>query len=112
MPAFFDHQNEIFSYDGVVEREASRRMENQFFKSIEEKTGVNMKEIVDLANSLQNANFRDERTVRGIIKRVSKIANKSVPKELEDKMVHSIIADGKKLDFSTISDMLNKTKYR
>ncbi|MDQ0174610.1 stage VI sporulation protein F [Bacillus chungangensis] len=87
-------------------------MENQFFKSIEEKTGVNMKEIVDLANSLQNANFKDEDTVRRIIKKVSKIANRSVPRELEDKMVRSIVADGKKLDFATISDMLNKTKLK
>ncbi|MFE7152294.1 stage VI sporulation protein F, partial [Heyndrickxia sporothermodurans] len=44
-------------------------MENNFFKNIEKKTGVNMKEIFELANSLQNANFKDEKTVRGIIQR-------------------------------------------
>ena len=39
-------------------------MDNQFFKNVEKKTGVNMKDIMDLANSLQNANFKDEKTVR------------------------------------------------
>lgn len=83
-------------------------MENQFFKNIEKKSGVNMNEILALANSLQNANFKDERTVRGIIKKVSQIANKPVSKEMEDKMVQSIIQDGNKLDMAAISKMMNK----
>ena len=36
-------------------------MDNQFFKNIEKKTGVNMNEILELANSLQNANFKDKK---------------------------------------------------
>lgn len=87
-------------------------MDNPLFKNIEKKTGVNMKEILDLANSLQNANFKDERTVRGIIQRVSQIANKKVPKELEDKLVKSIIQDGKNLDFNTLSKMMNNPKKK
>lgn len=83
-------------------------MDNNLFKNIEKKTGVNMKDVFDLANSMQNANFRDEQTVRGLIKRVAKIANKPVSKDLEDKIVHTIIKDGKQLDFGTISKMINK----
>ena len=83
-------------------------MDNGFFKNVEKKTGVNMKDIFDLANSLQNANFKDEKTVRNVIRRVSQIANKPVNQETEDKIVQSIIADGKQLDFSTISKMINK----
>ncbi|MDE3838251.1 sporulation protein [Bacillus methanolicus] len=82
-------------------------MENGFFKNVEKKTGVNMKDILDLANSLQNANFNDEKTVRGVIQRVCQIANKSVSKDMEDKIVQSIIKDGKSLDFNSISKMLN-----
>ncbi|MBW3114165.1 MULTISPECIES: stage VI sporulation protein F [Bacillaceae] len=85
-------------------------MNNNFFKNLEKKTGVNMNEVLELANSLQNANFKDEATVRSVIKRVSKIANKPVNKEMEDKIVQSIVNDGKQLDFSTISNMLNKGK--
>ena len=83
-------------------------MDNQFFKNIEKKTGVNMKDVLELANSLQNANFKDEKTVRGVIKRVSQIANKPVSKETENKIVESIVKDGKQLDFNAISNMINK----
>ncbi|WP_442599209.1 stage VI sporulation protein F [Neobacillus sp. D3-1R] len=83
-------------------------MDNGFFKNVEKKTGVNMKDILDLANSLQNANFKDEKTVRGVIRRVSQIANKPVSKDMEDKIVKSIVNDGKQLDFNTISQMINK----
>jgi hypothetical protein len=83
-------------------------MDNQFFKNIEKKTGVNMKDVFELANSLQHANFKDEKTVRSVIKRVAQIANRKVPKELEDKIVQTIIKDGKSLDFSTIANMINK----
>lgn len=83
-------------------------MDNGFFKNLEKKTGVNMKDVFELASSLQNANFKDEKTVRGVIQRVSQIANKPVNKETEDKIVKSIINDGKQLDFNTISQMINK----
>ncbi|MEH7500753.1 stage VI sporulation protein F [Neobacillus drentensis] len=83
-------------------------MDNGFFKNIEKKTGVNMKDIFDLANSLQNANFKDEKTVRNVIRRVSQIANKPVSKEMEDQIVKSIVNDGKQLDLNTISNMINK----
>lgn len=83
-------------------------MENEFFKNIGKKTGVNMKDILDLANSLQSANFKDENTVRSVIRRVSQIANKPVSKEMEEKIVQSIVKDGKQLDFNSISKMINK----
>jgi len=77
---------------------------------MEKKTGVNMKDVMDLANSLQGANFKDESTIRGVVQRVSQMAGKPVNKELEDKIVQSIINDGKQLDFSTISSMINNKK--
>lgn len=83
-------------------------MDNQFFKNVEKKTGVNMKDVLDLANSLQGANFKDEKTVRNVIRRVSQIAGKPVNREMENKIVQSIVNDGKQLDFNTISKMLNK----
>ncbi len=85
-------------------------MDSQFFKNMEKKTGVNMKDVLDLANSLQGANFQDEHTVRTVIKRVSQIAGKPVNKEMEDKIVSSVVNDGKQLDFNTISSMINNKK--
>lgn len=86
------------------------KMDNQFFKNIEKRTGVNMKDIFELVNSLQGANFKDENTVRNVVKRVSQIANKKVPKELEDKIVETIVKDGRQIDFSTIANMINQKK--
>lgn len=83
-------------------------MDNHFFKNVEKKTGVNMQDILELANSLQNANFKDADTVRHVVRRVSKIANKHVSQETEDKIVESIVKDGKQLDINTISKMMNK----
>ncbi|WP_062351951.1 stage VI sporulation protein F [Bacillus kwashiorkori] len=83
-------------------------MDNHFFKNVEKKTGVNMNEILQLASSLQNANFRDENTVRNVIRKVAQIANRPVAKEMEDKIVKTIVNDGKQLDFNTIANMINK----
>ncbi|MCY9212454.1 stage VI sporulation protein F [Bacillus haynesii] len=85
-------------------------MDNQFFKNIEKKTGVSMNDVMQLANSLQNANFKDEKTVRSVIKRVAKLANKRVPQEMEDKIVESIVSGREKMDFNTIAKMMNSKK--
>ncbi|MDQ0245264.1 putative XRE-type DNA-binding protein [Bacillus fengqiuensis] len=82
-------------------------MDNNIFKNIEKKTGVNMKDLMELAGSLQNANFKDENTVRGIVQRVSEIANKKVTKDKEDKIVKAITNNGDSIDFGTIAKMLN-----
>ncbi|MFD2215441.1 stage VI sporulation protein F [Metabacillus endolithicus] len=83
-------------------------MDSKFFKNLEGKTGVNMNDIFSLANSLQGANFKDEKTVRSVIQQVSRIANKPVNKEMEDKIVNSIVNGKEKLDFNTIAKMMNK----
>lgn len=83
-------------------------MDSNLFKNVEKKTGVNMNEVFQLAQSLQNANFQDERTVRQVVKKVARIANRPISKELENKIVQTIIKDGKKLDFNTIANMVNK----
>jgi hypothetical protein len=85
-------------------------MDNNFFKNIEKKTGVSMKDVFELANSVQHANFKDENTVRGIVKRVAQLANKRVPKELEDKIVNTIVHGKEKMDLNTITNMINNNK--
>ena len=66
-------------------------MDQNFFKNIESKTGVNMKDVFELANSLQGANFKDEATVRNVIKRVSQIANKPVTKRRKIKLFNRLL---------------------
>lgn len=81
-------------------------MDRSFFKKVERKTGVDFDEIMTLANALTYADFSDEKQVRKIVKKVSRLANKPISSELEDKIVQSIIQDGKSLDFSKIEKMM------
>lgn len=81
-------------------------MDGSFFKKVEKKTGVDFDEIMALANALSHANFSDERQVRKIVKKVSRMANRPITQDLEDKIVKSILQDGKSLDFSKIERMM------
>lgn len=81
-------------------------MHRGFFNSIEQKTGVSMEEIFALANAIQHADFTNEKQVRKIVRRVSKISKREVSQELEDKIVQSIIQDGDSLDFDKITKMM------
>ena len=81
-------------------------MENSFFKAIENKTGVLMEELLTLANAISYADFSDERQVRKIVRKVGKVANKPVSKELEDELTASILQKGSSLNLSDIEKML------
>lgn len=81
---------------------------NPFFDHIEKKTNVKKEDIFSLANSIANANFQDEATVRGIVQRVGKMANVDVPKEKEDKIVKAIVNNNIPLNFSSLSKMFNQ----
>lgn len=81
-------------------------MERSFSKQIEKKTGVSFDEIMALANALTYANFGDEKQVRKIVKKVSRLANKPITKELEDNIVKTILQDGQSLDFTKIEKMM------
>lgn len=81
-------------------------MDNKFFGNIEKKTGVRMNDVFALVDSLQYADFRDERTVRAVIAKTAALAGKKVPKQVEDELVRTIIKDGKKLNIDAITKML------
>ncbi|MFC0473287.1 stage VI sporulation protein F [Halalkalibacter kiskunsagensis] len=85
-------------------------MGNFLFQNIEKKTGVKMTEVVKLANSFQQANLRDEKTVRKLIQEVSRVANKKVSKEMEDQIVQTIINDSGSIRFDTVAKMLDQKK--
>ncbi|MFN7251055.1 MAG: stage VI sporulation protein F [Anaerobacillus sp.] len=85
-------------------------MSNPLFDNIEKKTGVNMSDVLKLVNSVQNANFKDEATVRQLIRQVGSIANKPVKKETEDQLVNTIINQSDQVNFNTIAKMLDKKK--
>lgn len=81
-------------------------MQNSFFKSIENKTGVSMDELLTLANAISHADFTDEKQVRKIVRKVGKLANKPVSQQLEDELTRSIIQSGSSLSLKDIEKLL------
>lgn len=69
-------------------------MNDDFFKRVEEKTSVSKDTLTDLASKLESSGLKNEETLRSVIKSLSSLTNKEVPKEKEDKIIE-IIKDGK-----------------
>jgi hypothetical protein len=78
------------------------------FDNIEKKTNIKKEDIFKVADSVKDANFQDEKTVRQLIKQVSALAGKPVSKEKEDKIVHAIINNNMPMDINTIGKMFKK----
>ncbi len=66
---------------------------DDFFKKVEKKTKVNKDTIISLAKKLQEGNMKDEKTLREVITTLSQMTGKSVSKEKEDKIIHTILND-------------------
>ncbi|MCP3761667.1 stage VI sporulation protein F [Domibacillus sp. A3M-37] len=81
-------------------------MNDKFFSNIEKKTGVRMSDVFALVDSLQYADFKDERTIRAVVAQTAALAGKKVPKQVEDEIVNTILKDGKKLDMDAITKMI------
>ena len=66
---------------------------DNIFKKVQDKTNVDKSTILTLAERLQNANMKDEQTIRNVIQEISHITGKEVTKEKADKIVNAIIND-------------------
>ena len=66
---------------------------DNFFKKVQNKTNVDKNTIITLAEKLQNANMKDEKTIRDVISEISNLTGKEVTKEKEDKIVNAILKD-------------------
>ena len=66
---------------------------DNFFKRVENKTNVDKSTILSLAKKIQNANMKDEKTLREEVKEISEMTGKEVTKEKEDKIINAILKD-------------------
>jgi len=66
---------------------------DSLFNRIEKKTNINKETIMNLANKIQKTNMKDETTLREVIQDLSKLTNKEVSKEKEDKIINAIMND-------------------
>ena len=74
-------------------------IKDNLFNKIEQKTNIKKETILELANKIQNNNFKDEKTIREIIQNISNLTKKEVSKEKEDKIVNAILNDKIPKDF-------------
>ena len=66
---------------------------DSLFNRIEKKTNINKETIMNLANKIQKTNMKDETILREVIQDLSKLTNKEVSKEKEDKIINAIMND-------------------
>ena len=66
---------------------------DNFFKRIEKKTNVDKNTILDLADKLQKSNMKDEKVLREVIGDLSKMTGREVSKEIEQKIIETILND-------------------
>lgn len=80
-----------------------RHDNDNLFDQIEKMTNVKQEDLLRLAQSLSNANFQDEKTVRKVIADVARLAGRSVSKKQEDEIVQAIVNNNMPLDLSSLS---------
>jgi len=82
--------------------------QNHIFSQIKNKTNLKPTEILKVANSVQNADFSDEATVRDLVKQLSDMANKPISKEKEEKLVQTITQNKLPKDLDTLGQQFKK----
>lgn len=81
---------------------------NNLFNKIQQQANIDPSEIYKVADSVKNADFSDERTVRKLVRRLAKLANKPISKEKEDKIVQSITKNNMPLDMQSLNKFFKK----
>lgn len=66
---------------------------DNFFNKVEKKTSVGKDTILNLATKLQQADLKNEGTLREVIQELSKMTGKEVSKDKEDKIIEAVIND-------------------
>ena len=66
-------------------------MNNDLLDKVEAKTNVSKDTLTLLAKKIEDSNLTDESVLRDVIKTLSKITNKDVSKEREDKIINAIM---------------------
>ncbi|KQL42262.1 MULTISPECIES: stage VI sporulation protein F [Bacillaceae] len=81
---------------------------NGFFDKIEKKANVSKSDIFKVADSVKDANFKDEATVRKLVRQIALMTGRQVSKEKEDKIVQAIVTNNMPLDFQSLTNMFKQ----
>lgn len=81
---------------------------NNPFDKIQQSAGISPNDIFKVADSVKNADFSDEKTVRRLVRQLAKMANKPISKDKEDKIVKSITNNKVPADLNSLSQLFKK----
>lgn len=81
---------------------------NNPFDKIQQGAGISPSEIYKVADSVKNADFSDEKTVRRTVRQLAKMANKPISREKEDKLVKSITNNKVPGDLNSLNQLFKK----
>lgn len=79
---------------------------NEIFNKIEQNSNLSVEEIYKVAQSIQHADFSDERTVRQIVRNLSQLTNRTISQDKEDTIVNSIITNEIPNDIQSLQQFL------
>lgn len=82
--------------------------QKNMFDHLQKNANVNPDDVFKVADSVKNADFSDEKTVRNLVRQLSKVANKPISKEKEDKIVKSITSNNMPKDMSKLNELFKK----
>ncbi|WP_182199418.1 stage VI sporulation protein F [Paraliobacillus salinarum] len=82
--------------------------QKNMFDQISKNSNISPDQILKVANSVQNADFSNEKTVRNLVKQLAKMANKPISKEKEDKLVQSITKNNVPKDINALGQLFKK----
>ncbi|GGI12239.1 stage VI sporulation protein F [Bacillus sp. JJ664] len=82
--------------------------QNGFFDKIEKKANVSKTDIFKVADSVKDANFKDEATVRKLVRQIAAMTGRQVTKDKEDKIVQAIVTNNMPLDFQSLTNMFKQ----
>ncbi|MCA0970338.1 stage VI sporulation protein F [Halobacillus litoralis] len=80
--------------------------QKSIFDHLKKKGNIDADEVFKVANSVQSADFTDEKTVRKLIRQLSNVAGKPVSKQKEDKIVEAVTKQNMPLDMNTLGRFL------
>ncbi|GAA0297072.1 hypothetical protein GGQ92_000427 [Gracilibacillus halotolerans] len=81
---------------------------NKMFDQISKKTNMKPDDILKVAQSVQNADFSDQKTVRQLVKQLSQMTGKPVSKQKEDKIVQAITNNNLPKDMNTLTKLFKQ----
>ena len=78
---------------------------SDLFKKIESSSNLDRSTIMNVAESVKNANFQDEKVVRNLIQQLSAMTGKSVNKKTEEQIVKAVTSQNMALDMKGLNQM-------